>query len=352
MKDNLISIILPVYNVEKYIAQSLNSILVQTYDNIELIIIDDCGTDDSINIVERILSEYHGNKDVKIIRNGKNNGIAAARNCGITAARGNFIFFIDSDDFLEEDNAIKKMATRQSETDADVVTANSIMFDDITGKIYTTVDKDYKDAFYANTGSKPDRRMGNVVWNKLIRKSFIVENELIFDEGMLFEDVAWVFKLTCSSPKLSTMSDHTYRYRYRTNSIMTTLTQRHIISRALLPIVCNNWLLKHPTSKKIFAATTIEDLKQGCFAALQQTGNMNFIKPIYNIYKNYIPNVKHGKMSIKEFIKLSILRLPDSIYLKLTLYKLNKRSKTIRQSSDLRLDDSFISYIIKTARIQ
>ena len=98
MKKNKFSIIVPVYNVEKYIEKCLESILNQTYDNFEIIVINDGSTDNS----KKILDNYKTNKKIKII-NQDNQGLSIARNNGLGAASGDYILFIDSDDYIEEE---------------------------------------------------------------------------------------------------------------------------------------------------------------------------------------------------------------------------------------------------------
>lgn len=98
-----VSVIIPVYNVAPYVEQCLVSVLNQTYDNIEIIVVDDCGTDDSMDIVERINEEYKGNKIIRIIHHEHNRGLSAARNTGVKYSCGTYISFIDSDDFVSPD---------------------------------------------------------------------------------------------------------------------------------------------------------------------------------------------------------------------------------------------------------
>ena len=100
MKD--VSIIIPIYNVEKYVAECLNSVISQTYDHskIECIIVNDCTTDDSMDIVYEIIKKYDGGMSFIICRHEHNEGVSAARNTGIEVAKGNYIFFIDSDDYI------------------------------------------------------------------------------------------------------------------------------------------------------------------------------------------------------------------------------------------------------------
>ena len=97
-----VSIIIPIYNVEKYVAECLNSVISQTYDHskIECIIVNDCTTDDSMDIVYEIIKKYDGGMSFIICRHEHNEGLSSARNTGIEVAKGNYIFFIDSDDYI------------------------------------------------------------------------------------------------------------------------------------------------------------------------------------------------------------------------------------------------------------
>lgn len=347
MNNKLVSIVLPVYNVEKYIAECLHSILNQDYDQMEVIIVDDCGTDNSISIVNRIVSDYQGKKEIQIISCDTNRGLSAARNRGISAARGEWIFFVDSDDYLCENNVITKMINRQLETGADVVTANSIMFDDVSGCVYTTVDKDYIDCFYRNNSEIPEIIVGGVAWNKLISSSFLKEHNLYFDEGIVYEDVVWVFKLTCSSPRLATMSDRTYRYRFRAGSIMNTLTKKHLKSKLLLPVVCFQWLSKHSTRHRAYAAIAIEDLKIGGYLAMIQTNNSHLLTDVADIYNRNIEYLRPGRLAFKDCLKLLLSKMPNFLYLRIitTKFKLNRKHNSI--SSNVHLNDIFVEEIKK-----
>ena len=97
-----VSIIIPIYNVEKYVAECLNSVISQTYDHSKIgcIIVNDCTTDDSIDIVYKIIKKYDGGMSFIICRHEHNEGLSSARNTGIEVAKGNYIFFIDSDDYI------------------------------------------------------------------------------------------------------------------------------------------------------------------------------------------------------------------------------------------------------------
>ena len=105
-----ISVIIPVYNVEKYIEDCLNSILVQTLKDFEIICIDDCSTDNSLQIIE---TYTHKDKRIKILKNKKNEGPSYTRNIGIEMAQGEYIYFLDSDDMIEK-NALQELLTPQA----------------------------------------------------------------------------------------------------------------------------------------------------------------------------------------------------------------------------------------------
>lgn len=343
MTNQLVSIIVPVYNVEKYIRECIESILNQSYDKIQVIIVDDCGHDNSMPIVDEIVSSYNGRKSINIVHRNDNGGISAARNSGIAVAEGNLIYFIDSDDFLGDLCAIEKMVQRQEMTGADVVTANSIMFDDISGRIYKTVDRDLDDNFFKNNGDEFNISIGGVAWNRLIKADFIRQNDLYFDEGIVFEDEAWIFKLICSSPSIVTMSDHIYRYRYRVGSIMNSISPNHLMSRIILPIACSSWLIQHGTKKKAYAANKIEDLKFGCYNALYATNNIAYLNYVIKLYKSLIQIPHIRARSVKVIVKLIISLLPDSIYSQIIKYWIANKTNNKINKNVLKIDQTFLN---------
>ena len=128
-----VSVILAVYNVEKYIRQTLDSVVNQTMRDIEIIVVDNKSTDTTLEIVE----EYAKNDDRFVIyKNSSNLKQGIARNFGVQMARGDYIFFIDGDDYMELD-AIEKLYNKITETDADITLCTWNQFDDRTGKIDT-----------------------------------------------------------------------------------------------------------------------------------------------------------------------------------------------------------------------
>src|SRR5690606_39724837 len=98
-----VSIIIPIYNVGAFVKECILSVLNQSYQNLEVILIDDCGTDDSLIIAEKVIENHPRASQLSIIRHNRNRGISATRNTGISAATGEYIFFLDSDDKISLD---------------------------------------------------------------------------------------------------------------------------------------------------------------------------------------------------------------------------------------------------------
>ena len=134
MKTKKISIVIPAYNTEKYIKKCLDSIINQTYKNKEIIIIDDASTDNTLLEIEK----YHDNACVKIIKNKENKGQAYSRNKAIKIASGDYIGFIDSDDFIEPD-MLEKLYSKAKENNLDIAMCKIATYDNQTGEIKDNV---------------------------------------------------------------------------------------------------------------------------------------------------------------------------------------------------------------------
>lgn len=119
-----VSVIIPIYNVEKYAERCILSIMNQSYtEDVECIVVNDCTPDNSMKIVERLVADYKGPIQFKLLYHEHNKGLAAVRNTGLYAASGNYIIHIDSDDYCEPD-MLEKMYAKAVEEDADVVVAD------------------------------------------------------------------------------------------------------------------------------------------------------------------------------------------------------------------------------------
>ena len=185
-EDIKISVVIPVYGVEKYIRQCLESIINQTYKNLEIIVVNDGTKDNSMKIVEAYLSD----KRIKII-NKENGGLASARNRGIEEATGEYISFIDSDDWIELDSYEELIKTIKDE---DIIVFDFCKFDEATQKIKrksTTIEEFKKNV----TQNRKYLLLEycNESWNKMYKLDFLKKYNLKFN-NMLYEDVFWKFE--------------------------------------------------------------------------------------------------------------------------------------------------------------
>ena len=224
----LISIIIPVYNVASYIENCLRSVMRQTFTgNMECLLVDDCGSDESMAIAERMISEYKGLIRFQILHHEHNRGLSAARNTGTDAATGDYIFYLDGDDEITVD-CIEKltkpvindqtiemvMGNRRIKSDNIVVTNRhqkglNIQEEDI-------ISSEAVRFYYYNK-----RKLHLSAWNKLIRRNFLILNQLYFREDLLHEDILWVFYIVKNLSHLYVIPDITYIYHKRPNSITT-----------------------------------------------------------------------------------------------------------------------------------
>lgn len=225
--ESRISVIIPVYKVEAYIAECLDSVLSQSYRNIEVICVDDCGGDSSVAIAERYAEQ---DSRVKIIRHEHNRGVGPARNTGMDAASGDYIFFIDPDDIMVEGCLANLLAEAEkrgadvtvgtfeafpndptSATDrkrADTCNRNRVLHKDIWFEVSE------KNFFVATNGQ------AFVVWGKLYKTDFLRKNTIRFaDANVYVEDMGFCFKVTSCNPSCWLTDIPCVRYRLRRSSI-------------------------------------------------------------------------------------------------------------------------------------
>ena len=221
MKNPDISVIVPVYNVENYLEQCLNSILNQTFSNIEIICVNDGSKDSS----RKILEEYK-KRDYRIkIVDKENRGLSSARNAGLKYAQGEFISFIDSDDWIDK-TMLEKLYKNITGLNTDIAICAVHQFDerkqiiDDSNKYYTLefFDKSFDDRAFCYKDTKPFLMDVCVMaWNKLYRKSLIDRCSAKFPEGLIFEDGPFFFSLFFKTQRVSIVRDFLYYYRINRN---------------------------------------------------------------------------------------------------------------------------------------
>jgi len=315
-----ISIIVPVYKVEKYILRCYTSIARQTYTNIECIFIDDCSPDNSIIILGDLLNQYSGSISFCIIRHDKNKGLSAARNTGINNAKGEYVFFLDSDDEITENSMGSFVAIINKYQGVDVVQGNTKNVPPISDShleikhhnfpVYTEDQLWIKKSFFVSPAVPRNS------CNKLIRREFIYENNLYFQEGIIHEDDHFTFFMAQRIKCIAFTSDYCYiRYVDNPSSItssdnaLKTLLSWHIILndmlaniddeiKQILYIYINNTLRKKMLTKQIasdpYLLSEYRKIVKKCIenewaslAVFRCLGLLFFLLP-YNIYNSYI----------------------------------------------------------------
>lgn len=221
----LVSIIVPVYQVEKYLRQCIDSILAQTFQDFELILVDDGSKDRS----GQICDEYAKKDDRIYVVHTLNRGAAAARNTGIQRASGTYIAFVDGDDYLAE-NMIGRMYEVILDAQCDLVICNFLhAFSDEKGNFSPPLQSMEISGREVLSHRKTQKNYGvwTVVWNKLYKRT-IFEN-LRFPEGKYFEDEFFSDQLYLRCGRIRVIPDVLYSYRVRTSSTMNTQKTRNYL---------------------------------------------------------------------------------------------------------------------------
>ena len=206
----LVSICVPIYNVENYIERCAVSLLGQTYGKIEFVFVNDCSPDKSVEVLSKVMEDYPGKKDfVKIISHEKNRGLAAARNTAVNHSEGDFILHVDSDDYLGID-AVEKLVNKQQETDADIVTGQAVQIEKDKSSVMRRPQFLSQDDFVKEM-IVPS--ISHTIWGRLIRKSLYTDNGIEAKEGVnIGEDLQAMSKLAYYAKKVETIWDVVYYY--------------------------------------------------------------------------------------------------------------------------------------------
>ena len=213
-----VSIIIPVFNVSDYVERCLSSVMTQTYTNLECIIVDDCSPDDSIEKCERMIVGYDGPIAFKILHHERNRGLSAARNTGTDAATGEYIYYLDSDDWIFSYCIELLLKAAQNDTEIEVVIGN-YKHDSNTKFPQLNLPSSIYVKDLLNKYLQGDYYM--MAWNKLYRTDFIRINKLSFVEGLIHEDITWSFCCACLMKKMAVVNEITYYYNIRKGSIQT-----------------------------------------------------------------------------------------------------------------------------------
>lgn len=252
-----VSIIIPMYNVEAYVDESVRSVLAQTWQDFEVIVVDDGSTDASLSIVE---SACNGDQRLRVISQ-RNYGPGAARNLGLEMSRGEFIYFFDSDDLLES-NAIKICITYIQQLKLDLVVFSGEAFSDIPRATERFQQYQKPSILQPQSGQnlfttlyKLDAYSSSPCLY-IFSRTLIESNRLRFDEKYFHEDEAFTLELYCRAKNAISLSDRLFKRRVRLGSIMTKpYTWEHVQGSVQAAVRIENLLTSmntiKPTTRKI-----------------------------------------------------------------------------------------------------
>lgn len=227
-EDIKISVIIPVYNVEKYLRQCVDSVLNQTYKNIEIILIDDGSTDSCPAICDAYALK---DSRVKVVHK-KNGGLSSARNAGIRISTGDYLMFVDSDDFWSQQNVLNELKNTMTDSCADVICFGYKEYFEQT-QTYRK-EMQFPDSLNDLKDNELLQQMlasGIYIsssWCKVVSSKLVNEHNLFFNEGITSEDIDWSARLLVYAKKIVVYPNSFYIYRQREDSIVHTIKYENL----------------------------------------------------------------------------------------------------------------------------
>ena len=273
----LVSVVIPVYNVSRYLPQCLDSVISQTYRDLEILIIDDGSADDSGDICDR-----YAKRDDRIhVFHTPNGGVASARNLGLDNAGGQYISFIDSDDWIEP-HAIETLLRAAKLTESDTIDARYCV-EYVGNTVHNPAGAKYSHTFHGGAilSAYAEGWIDNLVWNKLYRAECFTDFR--FPVGQTYEDVAVVWKLmknlTDNAGIVTALSDELFHYRIRKGSISNTWSPQN---------TKDSWMT-YGDKFELLSDYPEKPLAE-CF------------RPIYRLWRSYHGYSKEEKAEVKELV--------------------------------------------------
>ena len=308
--NQLVSIIVPIYNVQNYLEECVNSLLAQTHKEIEVILVDDESPDNCPQMCEDFAKK---DSRIKVIHK-KNGGLSSARNAGLDIATGNYIMFIDSDDFVEH-NMVEELLAIKAQSNADIVCGGMYRYTNGTAEVIpSTVSKENIEILDNTTALKKLllRTIDCSSCNKLYSKTFIGETR--FKEGRNNEDHPFLFELYQKSCTIAYTNKAYYYYRYNQASITKTFNDRSF------DIIKNiDDLEKEIETKKLDIEKEFRLYKSYVYLIIVFLLQKNNCKEKFNSEYNKI--VKYIKQNIWYILFNSDIRIKNKIVALLTILK-------------------------------
>ena len=300
----LFSIIVPVYKTEKYLKQCVDSILSQSFTDFELILVDDESPDNCPQICDEIATN---DSRVRVIHK-QNGGAADSRNAGMKDAKGEYLCFLDSDDFWFTDKVLETFAEKIESTNFDVLTFGYRFYYEIKKEFSQDIQKSVSQ--YENLSNEDalallvkESRLNPAAWATCIRREFVESNDLYFISGIRCEDIEWAIRIYNKAPQISVLPDNFYAYRKeREGSITATINYGHL--KNYCDIIDEGIELVKNSPEKIKTALMNYIVYQAVITAallhrkstkLNRDQKKELHKRIKSVFKNYIKTYHENK---------------------------------------------------------
>jgi len=282
-----ISIIVPIYNAEKYLNKCIDSIINQTKKELEIILINDGSTDNT----DKIIASYN-DKRIKYYKN-KNQGIGKTRNFGIGKATGKYIMFLDSDDFLEK-NACELLFNKVENSNTDIVICDFY-------KIYDNVEvEEVRQPSFKSSSLKDNPNILNeylAPWAKLYKRELIVKNNIKFIENLKYEDAPFVVEALDKSKKIAKLDECLVYYAVHNNSETTVRDKRVFDILKILDII-RKYFKNKKYIKEVLDKLTVRIITNYTIQQRMQEDKeigMKFIDEAFDYLKKEVPDYKNNK---------------------------------------------------------
>lgn len=222
-----VSILVPIYGVEKYIERCCRSLFEQSYHNLEFVFVNDCTPDQSIEVLKKVMDDYPNRKDsIRIISHEKNRGLAASRNTGLDNSQGDFVICVDSDDWLEL-RALEWLVNKQKERNSDITFGQYLVHYDGLNRLLPSMHYDNQEEMVLQM---MQRTWNHFLAGKLLRKSLFVDHNLRWKEGLNVAEDRYMMTLLAYNLKVFDSVDNVvYHYDRRNVLAITMSNDKHKI---------------------------------------------------------------------------------------------------------------------------
>lgn len=291
-----VSVIIPIYNVEQYIEECIASVAAQTYKDFDIIAINDCSTDSSLEILRECIDKYNIPKDrISIIDHERNRGISAARNTGILHSTAEYLYFLDSDDIITPDCLEKLVkASLQHGKSMDMVVGNYRIDGPELGCPHITVKRSWLNRKkYIKAYCK--EKVYPMPWNRLVKRDFIIKHGLYFEEGLIHEDTLWNFQILQYIGNVGIVQDDTYIYRVRNNSIQSSQDfTKHFTANTYIIGKLSDIMFNSSLKWNRHVYNFVEEEKQRHLRDCLSSGNKHLVRKLYRAIRrhpHYMPKM-------------------------------------------------------------